>query len=117
MDSKGVTRLVAKIEGAVLEPRIWNGLEVPVVFGLAVDKTGDVLATVPHLAKVYSIGKDGRPRELICSEGSWRATGVSVFADSIFLMESDARASTGPRVRILRVDGRVEVLTLPPRVR
>lgn len=117
MDSKGRTSLVAEIEGAVLEPKIWNGLDVPIVFGLAVNKAGDVLATVPHLAKVFRVGKDGRPQELICSEGSWRATGVSVFGDSIFLMESDSRASTSPRVRILRADGRVEILTLPPRVR
>ena len=117
MDSKGVTRLVAEIEGKVLEPKIWNTADVPIVFGLAVDKGGDVLATVPHLAKVYLIGKDGGLKEVICNEGSWRATGVSVFGDTIFLMESDSRASTSPRVRILRGDGGIETLMLPPRVK
>jgi formylglycine-generating enzyme len=140
MDSKGVTRLVAEIEGKVLEPKIWNTADVPIVFGLAVDKGGDVLATVPHLAKVYRIGKDGGLKEVhsssrrgepltqpspLLGEGNtergttddrWRATGVSVFGDSIFLMESDSRASTSPRVRILRADGGIETLTVPPRV-
>jgi hypothetical protein len=120
INSKGKTSLIAEITGTVLEPKIWNGTDIPIVFGLAVDKAGDVLATVPHMAKVYRIAKndrDGRPQEVICGEGSWRATGVSVFNDSIFLMESDSRASTSPRVRILRADGRVEILTLPPRVK
>ena len=114
IDPKGATSLIAEIEGKVLEPKIWNGTDIPAVFGLAVDKAGDVLATVPHLAKVYRIRKDGRPQEVICSDGAWRATGVSVFGDSIFLMESNSRASTSARVRILRADGRVETLTVPP---
>src|SRR5688572_20966985 len=117
VDSKGDRRLVTEIEGKVLEPKIWNGIEVPMVFGLALEKKGDVLATVPHLAKVYRISRAGQSQEVICADGSWRATGVSVFGDSIFLMESDARASTSPRVRILRADGKLEILTLPPRSR
>lgn len=117
IDSKGQTSLIAVIEGQVLEPKIWNSLDVPVVFGLAVERNGDLLATVPHLAKVYRIEKNQKPREVICPEGAWRATGVSVFGESIFLMESDSRASTSPRVRILRTDGRVEILPLPPRTR
>lgn len=117
VDTKGEAKVIAVIEGKALEPKIWNSTELPNVFGLAVERNGDVLATVPHLAKVYRAGKEGRLDEVICNEGSWRATGVSVFDDSIFLMESDARASTSPRVRILRADGRVEILTLPPAVR
>ena len=117
IDSNGGATLVAEIEGKVLEPRIWNGIDVPVVFGLALEKNGAVLATVPHLAKIYRIGKNQKPHELICPEGNWRATGVSVFDDSIFLMESDSRASTSPRVRILRPGGQIEVLTLPPRTK
>jgi hypothetical protein len=114
IDPKGVATSIAEIDGQVLEPKIWNSLEVPIVFGLAQEKSGDLLATVPHLAKVYRIGKDGRSQETVCAEGNWRATGVSVFGDSIFLMESDSRASTSPRVRIVRADGSIETLTLPP---
>jgi hypothetical protein len=114
IDPKGATSLITELEGKVLEPKIWNSTDIPTIFGLAVDKSGHVLATVPHLAKVYRIGKDATPREVICSDGPWRATGVSVFGHSIFLMESDSRASTSARVRILRADGHIDTLTVPP---
>lgn len=114
IDPKGVTRLIGKVEGKVLEPKIWNGTDIPSVFGLAVEKDGRVLATVPALAKVYRLGPDRAPQEIAPAEGSWRATGVDVFGDTIFLMESDSRASTSPRVRLLRPNGTTELLTVPP---
>jgi hypothetical protein len=113
VDEKGVVTLVGQIDGKVLEPKIWNGTETPSIFGLAIDKEGRVLATVPHLGKVFRIGKNQKVEEFAGSEDGWRATGVDVFGDTIFLMESDSRASTSPRVRILRGDGRVEILTVP----
>jgi hypothetical protein len=114
-DSKGVTSLIAEIEGKVLEPKIWNATDTPSVFGLAVDNAGSVLAAVPGLAKVYRIEKDHPLREIARGEDGWRATGVAVFGDSIFLLESDSRASTSPRVRILRGNGTIELLTIPHR--
>ena len=87
IDSKGIVSQIAEITGKVLEPKIWNGTEMPSVTGLAVKQNGDVIAAVPHLGKVYSIGKDGRAQDVTCNEGNWRATGVSVFDQSIFLME------------------------------
>lgn len=117
MDEKGVVTLVGQIEGKVLEPKIWNGTETPSIFGLAIDKDGRVIATAPHLGKVFRVEKDGKAQEIAVSEDGWRATGVDVLGDSIFLMESDSRASTSPRVRILRGDGKVEILTVPRRVR
>ena len=113
VDEKGIVKLVGQIEGKVLEPKIWNSLDVPSVFGLAIDRKGDVLATVPHLGKVFRVGKNQKVEEIAGSENGWRATGVDVFGHSIFLMESDSRASTSPRARILRADGKVEMLTVP----
>ena len=114
---KGAVTLVGQIDGKVLEPKIWNSLDVPSVYGLAIDKKGDVLATAPHLGKVFRVGKNQKVEELAGSENGWRATGVDVFGDTIFLMESDSRASTSPRVRILQAVGKAEILTVPKPVR
>jgi hypothetical protein len=117
VDEKGEATPLGQISGKVLEPKIWNGTETPSIFGLAVDKDGRVIATAPHLGKVFRMEKNEKPKEIAAGEDGWRATGVDVFGDSIFLMESDSRASTSPRVRILRGDGKVETLTLPKPVR
>lgn len=114
IDPKGVTTTIGVIEGKVLEPKIWNGTDTPIVFGLAVEKSGSVLAAVPSLAKVFRIKKN-EITEFVSAENGWRATGVSVFGDSVFLMESDSGASTSPRVRILRPDALNELMALPPR--
>jgi hypothetical protein len=113
VDEKGVVTLVGQIDGKVLEPKIWNGTDTPSIFGLALDKGGRVIATVPHLGKVFRLEKDQKPQEIAGSEDGWRATGVDFFGDSIFLMDSDSRASTSPRVRILRGDGMIDPLTVP----
>jgi hypothetical protein len=114
-DANGVVTLVTQIEGKVIEPKIWNGTDIPSIFGLAVDNDGNVLAAVPGLAKVYRIGKNGTSQEVAYKENGWRPTGVAVFGNSIFLMESDLRASTSPRVRLLRSNGSVNLLSLPAR--
>jgi len=117
VDPDGNTDLVASFTGQVLEPKIWNATDTPSIFGLAVDDAGAVLAAVPDLGKIYRVGKDGVPVEIPSSKDGWRATGVSALAGSVFLLESDPRASTSPRVRILRPDGRTEILTVPRPVR
>jgi hypothetical protein len=117
VDEKGAVMLVGQIDGKVLEPKIWNGTDVPSIFGLAIDKDERVIATAPHLGKVFRMGKNKKMEEIAGSENGWRATGVDVFGDSIFLMESDSRASTSPRVRILRADGKVAILTVPRRIK
>lgn len=113
MDGQGVMTLLGEIDGKVLEPRIWNGTETPIVFGLAIEESGAVLATVPSLAKVFRIEKN-KVTEFASGENGWRSTGISVFGDSLFLMESDSKASTSPRIRILRGSGQNEIITLPP---
>ena len=115
IDNNGVTSLIGEIEGKVLEPKIWNATDTPSIFGLAMDNAGRVLAAVPGLAKVYRIEKNRPPQEIARSDDGWRATGIAVFSDTTFLMESDSRASTSPRVRLLRADGTIESLTVPPR--
>jgi len=113
--SKGVTSLIAEIDGKVLEPKIWNASDTPGISGVAVDNAGRVLAAVPGVAKVYRIEKNHAPREVARGEDGWRATGVGTFGDSIFLLESDSRASTSPRVRLLGANGTIESLTVPQR--
>lgn len=113
VDAQGNISLLSEIQGKVLEPKIWNATDTPSVFGLAIDPAGHVLATVPDLAKVFRIEPNQKPQEIALSEDGWRATGVAVHGNSILLMESDPRASTSPRVRILRSNGTTELLTLP----
>jgi len=117
VDSKGGIRLLGEIKGKVLEPKIWNATDTPSIFGLAIDSAGRVLAAVPGLAKVYQIEEKQPPQEIARSEDGWRATGVAIYGEAIFLMESDSRASTSPRVRVLRADGTTETWTVPSRTR
>lgn len=112
MNSKGLTTLIAEIKGKVLEPKIWNATDTPAIFGLAIDNAGRVLATVPALEKVYRVDKNHALKEIACSENGWRATGIGVFGDSIFLLESNSSKSTSPRVRILRANGNIDRLTV-----
>ncbi|MBM3835025.1 MAG: hypothetical protein FJ403_17480 [Verrucomicrobia bacterium] len=114
IDRNGVASLVAKIEGKFLEPNIWNVSETPTIFSLAIDDKGSVLAALPDLGKVYRVDKNGKLHEIAHSEDGWRATGVATFGDAIFLSESDSRASASPRVRIVRSNGTVDLLTIPP---
>lgn len=109
----GVVSLLAEIAAKVPEPRIWNATETPSIFSLAVDRAGSVLAAVPDLGIVYRIGSSGTLIEIARSEAGWRATGIATFDEVVFLLESDSRASTSPRVRILRSSGVMEPLTMP----
>jgi hypothetical protein len=114
IDHKGVASLIAEIEGKVLEPKIWNATDTPSIFSVAIDDSGRVLAAMPDLGKVYRVEKNRTLQEIARTEDGWRATGVSPFGHSIFLSETDSRASTGPRVRILRPNGTIELLIIPP---
>jgi hypothetical protein len=113
VDRQGVTSLIAHIEGKVLEPRIWNATDTPSIFSIVIDAAGRVLAAMPDLGKVYRIEANRIPREVAPSQDRWRATGVATFRDCVFLLESDSRTSTSPRVRILRPGGTIELFTVP----
>jgi hypothetical protein len=72
VDLKGVTSPVAEIQGKVIEPKIWNGTDIPSVFGLAIDNDGRVLAAVPSLARVFRVEPNHAPREFARGEDGWR---------------------------------------------
>jgi hypothetical protein len=110
IDRDGYARVVATVKGTFLQPRIWNPIEVPQITGLAVDDKGRVLAAVPDIGEVIRIDGSGRQEVISRSEGGWRATGVAAYEDSVFVMESNDKQNVGPRVRVIRASGKVEMI-------
>jgi hypothetical protein len=109
LDRNGLVNRVAGIEGKSLEPHIWNAIDQPSIFSLALAEDGTLYAAVPDLGKVFMLS-DGRLKVLLESQDGWRCTGVATFGRTLFLAESNSRVSSGPRVRVMGPDGKIQLL-------
>lgn len=108
--SDGVVRLVARIEGKVIEPKIWNSIGAPRIWSIAIDERKRIYTALPDIGQVVRIDPDGSQHIVDRSVGGWRATAVATFGDSVFLLESSDSTNAGQRVRVIRGSGRVERL-------
>lgn len=106
----GVVRLVARIGGELIEPKLWNSTGAPRVWSIATDGRRRVYAALPDIGQVVRIDADGTRHVVDRSRGGWRVTAVATFGDSVFLLESSDSTNDGQRVRVIRGDGRVELL-------
>jgi hypothetical protein len=106
----GVVRLVARIDGKLIEPRIWNSTGAPRIWSIANDERKRIYAALPDLGQVVRIDADGSQHVVDRSVGGWRVTAVATFGDSVFLLESSDSTNDGQRVRVIRDSGRVELL-------
>ncbi len=108
----GVVRNVATVNGQVTDLLYAARNGGAQVWGLTVDKRSRVFAAVPSNNQVIRIDLDGSRHVVSRGADGWQATGVAVFNDTLFLLESRTQGNTneGPRVRAIRRDGKIELL-------
>lgn len=108
--SDGVVRLVTRIEGKLIEPKIWNSTGAPRIWSIAIDEHRRIYTALPDIGQVVRLDADGSQHVVDQSVGDWRVTAVATFGDSVFLLESSAATNDGQRVRVIRGSGSVELL-------
>ena len=108
--SDGVVWLVARIDGKLIEPKIWNSTGAPRIWSIALDERKRVYTALPDIGQVVRIDVDGSQHVIDRSIGGWRVTAVATFGDSVFMLESSDSNNDGQRVRVIRGSGRVELL-------
>ena len=106
----GIVRLVARIEGKLMEPKIWNSTNAPRIWSIAIDGRKRIYAALPDIGQVVRVDTDGSQHVVDRSVGGWRATAVATFGDSVFLLESSDSTNDGQRVRVIRNSGKAELL-------
>jgi len=106
----GVVSLVARIDGKLIEPKIWNSTGAPRIWSIAIDERKRIYAALPDIGQVVRIDADGSQHVIDRSIGGWRVTAVATFGDSVFMLESSDSTNDGQRVRVIRGSGRVELL-------
>lgn len=106
----GVVRLMARLDGKLLKPQIWNSTGAPRIWSIATDARKRVYVALPDTGQVLRIDPDGSPFVLDRSSGGWRVTAVATFGDSVFLLESSDSTNDGQRVRVIRGTGKTEML-------
>jgi hypothetical protein len=108
--SDGAVRLVARIDGKLIEPKIWNSTDAPRIWSIAIDDRKRIYTALPDIGQVVRIDTNGSHHVVDRSAGGWRVTAVATFRDSVFLLESSDSTNDGQRVRVLRGSGRMELL-------
>lgn len=106
----GVVRLVARVDGALIQPKIWNSTGAPRIWSIATDARKRIYTALPDLGQVVRIDPDGSQHVVDRSIAGWRVTAVATFGVSVFLLESSDSTNAGQRVRALRGSGNVELL-------
>lgn len=106
----GVVRMVARVEGKLIKPQIWNATGAPRIWSIATDARKRIFTALPDLGQVVRIDPDGSQHVVDRSAVGWRVTGVATFGDSVFMLESSDSTNAGQRVRVLRGSGKVELL-------
>ena len=107
---EGVLRLVARVEGKLLERQIWNSTGAPRIWSIATDKQKRIYVALPDMGQVIRIEADGTQHVIDRYVGGWRVTAVATFGDSVFMLESSDRNNDGQRVRVIRGPSPAELL-------
>jgi hypothetical protein len=108
--SDGVVRLVARIDGKLIEPKIWNSTGAPRIWSIAIDDQKRIYMALPDTGHVVRLDPDGSQHVVDNSCGGWRVTAVATFGDSVFMLESSDSTNDGQRVRVIRGSGKAELL-------
>jgi hypothetical protein len=110
VESDGVVRLVTRIDGKLIQPRIWNSTGAPRIWSIAIDDRKRIYTALPDIGQVVRIDTDGSQHVVDRTVGGWRVTAVATFGDSVFMLESSDSTNDGQRVRVIRGAERVELL-------
>ena len=103
-------RVVAPVDGKLIQPQIWNSTGAPRIWSIATDSRKRIYTALPDIGQVVRIDPDGSQHVVDRSAGGWRVTAVATFGDSVFLLESSDSTNDGQRVRVLRGSGKMELL-------
>ena len=107
----GVVRLVAKIDGKLLDRQIWNSTGSSRIWSIAIDDRKRIFAALADNAgQVVRIDPGGEQHIVDQYMDGWRVTAVAAFADTVFMLEISDRSNVGQRVRVIRGDGKVEIM-------
>jgi hypothetical protein len=106
----GIVRLVTRVDGKLVEPKIWNSTNAPRIWSIAVDDRKRIYTALPDIGQVVRIDPDNSQHVVDRCVGGWRVTAVATFGDSLFMLESSDSTNAGQRVRVLRGSGTVELL-------
>ncbi|HKR32565.1 MAG TPA: hypothetical protein VJT08_18940 [Terriglobales bacterium] len=106
----GVIRLVTRVHGNLIQPKIWNSTGAPRIWSIATDRRNRIYTALPDIGQVVRIDLDGSQHVVDRSIGGWRVTAVATFGDSVFLLESSDSTNAGQRVRVIHDSGAVELL-------
>lgn len=106
----GVVRLVARLDGKLIQPQIWNSTGAVRIWSIATDARKRIYTALPDIGQVVRIDPDGSQHVVDRSVSGWRVTAVATFGDSVFLLESSDSTNAGQRVRVIRSSGAVELL-------
>lgn len=110
--SDGVVRLVTRIDEKSTHP-LYAGQNGSIrIWGLAVSASGNLFVAIPSMGATMRIDKEGRRRIVARGSDGWQATGVAVYGETIFLLESKTQGNRnfGPRVRSIMPDGSSVIL-------
>lgn len=101
-----------RITGTVIDPLYASSNRAPRIWGLAVGASREIYAAVPSLSQVIRIETDGSRRIVTTGAGGWQPVGVATYGRDLFILESRTvgRENEGPRVKVIRADGQVEML-------
>ena len=108
--SDGVVRLVARIDGKLIEPKIWNSTGAPRIWSIARDDQKRIYMALPDIGHVVRLDPDGSQHVVDRSVGGWRVTAVATFGDAVFMLESSDSTNDGQRVRVIRGSGKAELM-------
>lgn len=108
--SDGVVRFVAKVDGKLLTQKIWNSIDAPRIWSIAIDDKKRIYTALPDIGQVVRIDPDGKQHVIDSYTPGWRVTAVATFGDSVFLLESSDRNNDGQRVRVIRGSNPAELL-------
>jgi hypothetical protein len=108
--SDGVVRLVARIDGRLIEPKIWNSTGAPRIWSMAIDDRKRIYTALPDIGQVIRIDPDSSQQIIDGTVTGWRVTAVATFGDSVFWLESSDSTNAGQRVRVFRGSGKGELL-------
>lgn len=108
--SDGAVRLIARVDGKLLQPQIWNSTGAPRIWSIATDSRKRIYTALPDIGQVIRIDPDDSQHVIDKSIGGWRVTAVATFGDSVFLLESSDSTNAGQRVRVIRGSGTPELL-------
>jgi sugar lactone lactonase YvrE len=111
---------VSEVARNFVQVKVPKGQEHPEVRpqycrGMAVDKVGNIFIAVTGSRCVLKLSSDSTASEVIRAERPWSPTGVTLFEDSLYVLEYNDEKPTKNRewpLRVRKIDGKGQITEL-----